>query len=439
MLSSLAVKALCARKNLVQALSGNRSRSRVFTGVVSRSVEPSMHVHERIVGLDIGSSAIKAVELVPTSQNGCAYEVIKLGLEALPSGAIVGGVIENADAVARAIGRLFKEQKIETGNVALSVSGDGVHWPTVTLPHLTPREFAESIAWEAEQYICYDIKDVLWDYEVLDDGGPGGEMTVRFVAMKKDKIGGYADVIRQAGNNLAIRELDLFALQNCYEFNYQEDPGRVVALLNVGASIVNIDIVKGRRSIFSQEFHFGGNQYTEAIKDEVGLSFEDAEALKRGRGGVATSHNLPVILRMVSENMASKIHQTRDFLCATTAEANIDLILLSGGAAKTPGLREVLGERLQVDVEILNPFKRIRYNPKRVDPTLVESVGSSAALAVGLAARLSASTGSVPRIVEPSGRLWICPQCHRHASVGLEVCQCGFKRTESDNGGDPPR
>jgi type IV pilus assembly protein PilM len=354
----------------------------------------TMHVQERIVGLDVGSSAIKAVELAPTSENGWAYELVKLGLEALPSGTIVRGVVKDVDAVARAIERLFKEQKIETRDVAVGFSGDGMHWPTVTLPHLTPEALAESMPWEVEQYICFDIEDVLCDYEVLDDGGPGGEMDVRIVAVKKNKISGYADAVCQAGGNLVARELDVFALQNCYETNYPEDPGCVVALLNVGASIVNMNIVKGRRSLLTREFNLGGNQCTEAMMKELGFSWQEAEALKRGRGEVAPD-DLPAILRIVSEKLATEVRKTRDFFRATTSEDQIDLILLSGGAATTPGLPEVLGERLLVGVEILNPFKRIRYNPESVDPSLVENVGPAAGVAVGLAAQRGRGKGHV--------------------------------------------
>ena len=341
-----------------------------------------------LVGVDIGSSAIKVVELKPGGKGGNEYQLTNLGLEPLPPEAIVDGAIMDSGAVIDAIQRLFTAQKIKTNDVATSVSGNAVIVKKISLPQMTTEELAESIHWEAEQYIPFDIQDVSLDYEVVEGGGSGGNMDVLLVAVKKDKIGDYTSAISQAGKNPAIVDVDVFALQNCYEVNYGIDAGRVVALLNVGASIMNINITKGATSIFNRDIAVGGNQYTDAIQKDLNLSFDQAEALKKGaRVEGANPDNLQPILQAVSENIALEIQKTFDFFKATSSEDRIDRIFLSGGTAKVKGLQELLADRFDAGVELLNPFNSVTYNPREFDPDFISDIGPSAAIAVGLAAR----------------------------------------------------
>jgi type IV pilus assembly protein PilM len=341
-----------------------------------------------LVGVDIGSSAIKAVELKPGGKAGNEYQLVNLGLEPLPPEAIVDGAIMDSGAVIDAIQRLFTAQKIKTNDVATSVSGNAVIVKKISLPQMSPEELAESIHWEAEQYIPFDIQDVSLDYEVVEGGGSGGNMDVLLVAVKKDKIGDYTSAISQAGKNPQVVDVDVFALQNCYEVNYGIDAGRIIALLNVGASIMNINIIKGGTSIFNRDIAVGGNQYTDAIQKDLNLSFDQAEALKKGaRVEGANPDNLQPILQAVSENIALEIQKTFDFFKATSSEDRIDRIFLSGGTAKVKGLQELLAERFDAGVELLNPFNAVTYNPREFDPDFISDIGPQAAIAVGLAAR----------------------------------------------------
>jgi len=341
-----------------------------------------------LVGVDIGSSAVKVVELKPGGKGGDEYQLVNIGTEPLPPEAIVDGAIMDSGAVIDAIQRLFTSQKIKTNEVATSVSGNAVIVKKISLPQMSTEELAESIHWEAEQYIPFDIQDVSLDYEVIDGGGSGGNMDVLLVAVKKDKISDYTSAISQAGRSPLVVDVDVFALQNCYEINYGIDPGRVVALLNIGASIMNINIVKGATSIFNRDIAVGGNQYTDAIQKELNLSFDQAEALKKGaRVEGAAPENLHPIIQAVSENIALEIQKTFDFFRATSSEDRIDRIFLSGGTAKIQGLRDLLAERFEAGVEILNPFNSVTYNPRDFDPEFINEMGPSAAIAVGLAAR----------------------------------------------------
>ncbi len=340
-----------------------------------------------IVGVDIGSSAVKAVELKVGGKGGDEFSLLNIGVEMLPPEAIVDGAIMDAGAVIDSIQRLFQDNKIKTTDVATGVSGNAVIVKKISLPQMSAEELSESIHWEAEQYIPFDIQDVSLDYEVLDSGG-GGNMDVLLVAVKKDKISEYTSALTQAGKNASIMDVDVFALQNCYEINYGVDPGRVVALLNIGASIMNVNVVKGGSSVFQRDIAAGGNQYTDAIQKDLNLSFEQAEALKKGEQVEgASAESLHPILQAVSENLAMEIQKTFDFFRATSQEDRIDQIFLSGGTAKIHGLRDLLGDRFSTSVELLNPFLNVRSNAKDFNPDYLEDIGPSAAIAVGLAAR----------------------------------------------------
>ena len=341
-----------------------------------------------LVGVDIGSSAIKVVELKPGGKGGAEYQLVNLGLEVLPPEAIVDGAIMDSGAVIDGVQRVFAAQKIKTNEVATSVSGNAVIVKKISLPQMTAEELQESIHWEAEQYIPFDIQDVAIDYEVIEGGGAGGNMDVLLVAVKKDKISDYTSVLSQTGRTPQVVDVDVFALQNCFEVNYGVDPGRVIALLNVGASIMNINILRGSTSIFNRDIAVGGNQYTDAIQKELNLSFDQAEALKRGgRVEGAAADSLHPILSAVSENIALEIQKTFDFFKATSSEDRIDSIFLTGGTSKVHGLRELLADRFDAGVELLNPFNNVTYNPRDFDPDFISEIAPSAAIAVGLAIR----------------------------------------------------
>jgi len=234
-----------------------------------------------VVGLDIGSSAVKAVELKPS---GKSYKVTAVGVEPIPPDSIVDGAIIDGTAVADAIKRLFENKAFKSKEVAASLSGNAVIVKKISLPVMTEAELSESIYWEAEQYIPFDIQDVNLDYQILDPGTGAdskGTMEVLLVAAKKEKIADYTGVIAQAGKVPVVVDVDAFALQNAYEMNYGNEPDAVVVLLNAGASAININIVTGDQSLFTRDISIGGNAYTEAVQKELNLPFESAEQLKK--------------------------------------------------------------------------------------------------------------------------------------------------------------
>jgi type IV pilus assembly protein PilM len=341
-----------------------------------------------VVGLDIGSSAVKAVELKPV---GKGFKVTAFASEPVPPDSIVDGAIIDGTAVAEAIRRLFENKAFKTKEVAASLSGNAVIVKKISLPVMTESELAESIYWEAEQYIPFDIQDVNLDYQILDAGrGPDskGTMDVLLVAAKKEKIADYMGVITQAGRTAVVVDVDAFALQNAYEINYGLEPQSVVVLLNAGASAININILAGEQSVFTRDISSGGNAYTEAVQKELNLPFESAEILKKGEAvdGVSFDEVKPV-LHAMTENVLLEIQKTFDFFKATASSDRIDRIVLSGGASRVDGFAQALEERFGAPVEAFDPFRKVVFEPARLGITDSASIAPTAAVAVGLALR----------------------------------------------------
>jgi type IV pilus assembly protein PilM len=341
-----------------------------------------------VVGLDIGSSSVKAVELKAV---GKGFKVVAFAIEPVPPDSIVDGAIIDGAAVADAIRRVFENKAFKTKEVAASLSGNAVIVKKINLPVMTAAELAESIYWEAEQYIPFDIQDVNLDYQILDAGTGAestGTMDVLLVAAKKEKIADYTGVISQAGRVPVIVDVDAFALQNAYEVNYGLEPDAVVVLLNAGASAININILTGDQSLFTRDVSIGGNAYTEAVQKELNLPFDSAEQLKRGQPleGV-NAEEVTAVLHAMTENVLLEIQKTFDFFKATASSDRIDRIVLSGGASRVDGFAAALQERFSTSVEVFDPFKKIAFDAQRLGITDAEGVIPSAAVAVGLALR----------------------------------------------------
>ena len=336
-----------------------------------------------VVGLDIGSSSIKAVEL-RNSKHG--FELVSFGLEPLAQDTVVDGAIMDAPLVAAGISSIFDEQNIKTKSVATSVSGHSVIVKRVTLPLMTEEELFDRIQAEASQHIPFDIADVNLSYQLLESADT--QMDVLLVAVKKDKILNHTNVLAQSGKTPTVVDIDAFALQNCFEVNYDPDPGQTLALLNVGASVMNINIVRGGIPLFTRDVSVGGNQYTDALQKELDLSFEDAERLKKGESiaGVAEEHR-GTILRSVSDILILEIQKTFDFFRATATGENIQRIYVAGGTARVPGLVDLLREEFAMPVEEMYPFRKIVINPGRHNEEQIRELAPRLAIAVGLALR----------------------------------------------------
>ena len=339
-----------------------------------------------LVGLDIGSHSLKLVEL---RQKGKSYELVTFGIQPLPPEAIVEGAIMDSSAVAEAIDTLFTNNNVKRTDIATSVSGGSVIIKKISLPAMSEDELAESIRWEAEQYIPFPIDEVNLDHKTLrGSAAEGGMMDIVLVAVKKDMIGFYANVITQAGKRPMVVDVDAFAVQNAFELNYKNDvsPSEVIALINVGASLINMNIVQGEISLFTRDISTGGNLYTETVQRELNLSRDHAENLKKGVpvDGIDPA-SATSIIQGVTEDLAVDVQRTFDFFKATSTEERIDRIYLSGGSAKAPGIVQYFQNKFNAPTEVLNPFRNIRLT--NIDADYLQDVAPLATVAVGLALR----------------------------------------------------
>ena len=340
-----------------------------------------------VVGLDIGSATIKLVEL--KEKKGGQFILQRIGVEPLSPEAIVDGSIMDSSLVVDAIQKLNEQTGVKNASYATSVSGHSVIIKKIDLPSMEPDELAESIQWEAEQHIPFDINDVRLDYVTLGEGEIGSEtMEVLLVAVKREKVNDYVSVISQSGKSPTIVDVDAFAIQNAYELNYELDPLKNVALINMGAGVSNINIIARGQSVFWRDISFGGNQFTESLQREFNLSFDQAESLKRGESvGSYTEGDARKVLDQVSAEMANEIQKTFDFFGATSSEGPVDELVLSGGCALTPNLQEVLRERFGVPTELLNPFRKVQFKESDFNGDWLQSIAPMLAVSVGLAIR----------------------------------------------------
>ncbi|HXG68687.1 MAG TPA: type IV pilus assembly protein PilM [Blastocatellia bacterium] len=342
-----------------------------------------------IVGLDIGSSALKAVELKPTRGG---FDLAHVAHQNLQSDTIVDGHIIDLNHVSDCINRIWAEQGIKTAQVATSLSGHAVIVKKITLPTMPEEELDEQIHWEAEQYIPFDINDVNLYHEVIGYDQSGQQMDVLLVACKRDKIAQFTQVISQAGKQPVIVDVDAFALQNAYEVNYHPAPHQTVALLDIGASVMTINVVRGVTSIFTRDISAGGNQYTDLLQKELDLTFDQAEALKRGApldAPMAMEQAEPAI-QSVNEMLGMEIQRTLDFFRATAADSpQIDRMLIAGGSSKVTHLTEYLADKFQMPVERFDSFRSIRFDHRRFDQEYMREIAPNMAVAVGLAVRVA--------------------------------------------------
>ena len=340
-----------------------------------------------VAGLDIGSSSIKMVELDGKSNS---LSLVSLGFENLPDDTIIDGQIMELNVVSDVIRSVCTNHQITADQVVTGVSGHSVIIKNIVLPAMSADELEESIDWHAEEHIPYDLADVSLDYQIT--GTTSDSTHVLIAACKRERIDNVRQVVQLAGKEPYVIDVDTFALQNCYEMNYQPDDSQVVTLLNIGASTMNVNIVKGTRSLFTRDITVGGSQFTDVLQRSLGLSFQQAEAVKRGVSHAVEGieeKSIEPLMDNVTEIVAMEIQKTFDFYRATTEDNQtvVQKILISGGGSKLAGLAQDLSTRLELPVEVLDPFRNIKVDSRKFDPDYLSEIMPEMAVAVGLAMR----------------------------------------------------
>lgn len=337
------------------------------------------------IGLDIGSSYLKTVKLKETK---AGYELELFDIHPLAPELIVDGSIIDSLRLADSLKEMVKKAGLKTKDVVISMSGhSSVIIKRISLPEMTEEELSESIKFEAEQYVPFDIEDVNLDFQIIGPKEEPGQMDVILVAVKKDIINEYISVVKEAGLNPVIVDIDSFALENMYGVNYEIEPDKNIALLNIGASTINMSILKGGISVFTRDSSMGSNLHTEALQREYNLTYEDAERLKRGEAVENVSaEDAASVIESASEEILGEIVRSFDYYRSTTLQEDISEIILSGGCAMVRNFASMLADRSGIETKVAEPFRNIKI-PKKFDRSYIEEVAPMMVVAIGLALR----------------------------------------------------
>jgi type IV pilus assembly protein PilM len=335
-------------------------------------------------GLDIGSSAVKAIQL---KEAGAGYELHGLGIVPLPPDTIADGTIKDPPTVIAAIRQAVADAGITATDAVIGICGRELIIKKIEIPEVPANELAGAIQLEAEHHIPFAADEVFLDHHVV--GRRGNVMDLILVAVKKAKVVEYAGVVEDAGLVPVVVDVDGFAVENQYELNVPERDAESVALIDIGATVMKTNVMRGGTSIFARDIPFGGNRYTEAIASACSLSFEQAEAAKLGNGGDPAT--IATAVESVSRELALEVQRTFDYFASTAESHRIAKIVLSGGCAQLPGLTEYLTSTWGVPVETAQPFTRI--DPGRYADD-VAAAAPSLAVAVGLALRRAGDKAS---------------------------------------------
>jgi len=341
---------------------------------------------KEVVGIDIGSSSVKLVQL--KKQKG-VYHLESFGMAPLPSETIVDNTIMDSTSIKEAVKNLLESQKIKTKNVVTSMSGNSVIIRKILLPMMSEEELESAIQWEAEQYIPFELSDVNLDFQII---GPSKEdpsqMNILLVAAKKDVVNDLAMIFKELGLTPQVMDVDCFALENIFEYNYEIADEAIVGLINMGANAINVNVIKNGHSVFTRDIQVGGNMFNEEIQKRMGLSSDDAEKVKLG--GVVDGLEEDLLKSVMEDslnNLCQEIQRSLDFFTATSADERVNKIYITGGVAKNPEIKTMLEQNLGISVEDLNPFLKMALNESHFDMDYVQSVSPFFTIATGLAMR----------------------------------------------------
>lgn len=341
------------------------------------------------VGLDIGSSAIKAVVL-DVGRRGT--RLVHFGIEYLPQQAIVDGALMDRAAVVEALERLKGALGIGNRPVATAIAGHSVIVKKIQIAPMAREALAERIPGEAEQHIPFKRDEVDIDYQVVTPKNAAGAMEVILVAAKKDMIADYAQVIREAKLQPVIMDVAAFSVQNAFEAAYADVkmPG-AVALVHLGSAITHVNVVSGGVSVFVRDVTVGGAAFTEELQRRLHISHDEAEQLKVAAADPDAVRPPPPgfneVMQEVSESTATKVQRSLDFFLASSPDIKLARVLLSGGSSKVSALAHEFEQRAKVPVEAMDPFRKITVDAAKLDPAFVRKHAGEAAVSVGLALR----------------------------------------------------
>jgi type IV pilus assembly protein PilM len=340
-----------------------------------------------ILGIDVSSSACKVLEL---SRSDGHVRVERYAVEPLPQNSVVEHAITEVEQVAQAVERAVKRSGTRCKYAAVAVAGAHVITKTIRMPaNLNDSELQTQIEMEADHYIPYPLDEVNMDYQVL---GPAEdnpeEIEVLMAACRKEIVDDYVAVIQGPGLTPAVVDIETYAMENAYSLIAEHMPGggmeKTVAVLDVGATTTNINVIHNNRSVYSRDHTFGGKQLTEEIQRRYGLSYEEAGLAKK-QGGLPDNYQTDV-LRPFMEAMCQEAMRALQFFYSSSPFNSVDQVLLAGGCAQIPGIDEMVAARLGVPAMVANPFASMSI-ASRIKPQMLANDAPSLMISCGLALR----------------------------------------------------
>lgn len=340
---------------------------------------------KKILGLDIGSSSIKIAEMDVTKQGA---QLLSFGFAPTPPNTVSAGEISDISSVGIAVQGLVNEIKSKRKNIATGMWGTAVIVKKITIPKMDRKLIQDQIRFEAEQYIPFDINNISLAHHVLKASASDDTIDLLLIAAQNELVFQYTSVVEASGLACSVLDVSGFALANCFEANYGKFPHDVIGILNFGSSITNFVVVHNGDVVFCRDIPVGGQSYTNEIHKSLGVSLQEAEALKLSavsrREVPAEVHS---IIASTNEMVTEEVRNSLDFLSATTNGLALNRCFYTGGSSSTTGLTEALSRSTGIPFEILNPFSKVKANPKKFSPDYLNQISHFAAIATGLGIR----------------------------------------------------
>lgn len=338
-----------------------------------------------LAGVDTGSSSVKVVQLRKKKNR---LELAAAGFVDLKPDAVVGGEIADAPAVSSAITQVFDDNQVTASEVATSVAGNAVMVKRIVVAASSPEQLAEAVLAEAKRQVSADLAELSLDYQVLGPSTAPNSQDVMLVAARREKVSSRVNVVKQAGRNPVVVDLDAFAVQTAFETAYQPAADQTVALLNLGASLINVNIVRNGIPLFTRDIAAGGKQYTAALQKALNIGFSEAEKFKQSaEPGERAAAAVQAATQEFVETLGREVEKTFNFFRQMTGAGSIDRAYLSGGTARVAGLCERLQAELKIPVEVLDPLRGIAVSSSNFDTKQLAELSPRMAVAVGLALR----------------------------------------------------
>lgn len=366
---------LAGRSQLLSGFSGLPSLGGLFTGGNGTAV-----------GLSIGSSSIKLAEL---QRKGKSWKLLHFGVFQLPEDAIVDREIVNQIAVVESIRTLIAQIRLRSKAVCTGLSGTSLIVKRMQLEVPNLRELQDSVFWEAEQYLPFDVSEVVMDYHLLSRG-KDNKTDVLLVAVKKAVLESYIVSVEDAGLKPRVVDVDFFALQNLFEMSYPQNPSTAVAIADIGASAMKIVVAHSGIPVFTKESTIGGRALTAEIQKNLNLTYADAEILKVSGQSSTMPQEVSDLMQVMAENLAMEMKKAIDFYNASSIGAPVEYLLLAGGCARIPGLSQIVEDGTGLPTQIMNPFSAITYDPSIFTQEYLTAIAPVAAVPIGLALRAGA-------------------------------------------------